>query len=121
MFRCGSGGNEHISGHRVRVGQVRLASGDDHERQDGSRTAGVGGSDAHGRGAESVHGAGQHIPIDGSAHNFGFMETTDFKNFHDLGHFGEGTMKREGFAEQKHGAVTQITEEEAAKLERFWK
>ena len=54
-------------------------------------------------------------------HNFGFMETTDFKKFHDLGHFGEGTMKREGFAEQKHGAVTQITEEEAAKLERFWK
>lgn len=54
-------------------------------------------------------------------HNFGFMETADFKKFHDLGHFGEGTMKREGFAEQKHGAVTQITEEEAEKLERFWK
>lgn len=54
-------------------------------------------------------------------HNFGFMETTDFKTFKHLGRFGEGGTHRDGFSEQKHGAVTQITEEEAQRLEDFWK
>lgn len=54
-------------------------------------------------------------------HNFGFMETTDFQTFRHLGRFDEGMMKRTNFAEQKHGAVTQITEEEAQRLENYWK
>lgn len=54
-------------------------------------------------------------------HNFGFMETTDFKTFRHLGHLGDGATKREGFSEQKHGAVIQITEEEAHLLENYWK
>lgn len=54
-------------------------------------------------------------------HNFGFMETTDFKTFHPLGHFGDGPTTRANFSEQKHGAVTQITEEEAVRLESYWK
>ena len=53
-------------------------------------------------------------------HNFGFMETTDFKTFRHLGHFGDGPTRREGFSEQKHGAVTQITAEEADRLEAYW-
>ncbi|MBR2184408.1 MAG: glycoside hydrolase family 43 protein [Prevotella sp.] len=53
-------------------------------------------------------------------HNFGFLETTDFKTFKNLGHFGDGPTKRDGFAEQKHGAVTHITEEEAKRLEDYW-
>ena len=53
-------------------------------------------------------------------HNFGFMETTDFKTFRPLGHLGEGETSREGFSEQKHGAVTQITEADARRLEAFW-
>lgn len=53
-------------------------------------------------------------------HNFGFMETTDFKTFRHLGHFGDGPTKRANFSEQKHGAVTPITEEEANKLEEYW-
>lgn len=54
-------------------------------------------------------------------HNFGFMETTDFKTFRHLGHFGDGPTKRANFSEQKHGAVTQITEAEAQRLEEYWK
>lgn len=46
--------------------------------------------------------------------------TTDFKTFRHLGHFGEGETTREGFSEQKHGAVTHITEEEAQRLENYW-
>ncbi len=53
-------------------------------------------------------------------HNFGFMETTDFKTFRHLGHFGDGPTRRSNFSEQKHGAVTHITEEEAQRLETFW-
>lgn len=53
--------------------------------------------------------------------NFGFMETTDFKTFRHLGHFGDGPTKRANFSEQKHGAVTQITEAEAQRLEEYWK
>ena len=54
-------------------------------------------------------------------HNFGFMETTDFKTFRHLGHFGDGPTKRANFSEQKHGAVTAITEQEAERLEDYWK
>jgi hypothetical protein len=54
-------------------------------------------------------------------HNFGFMETTDFKTFRHIGRFGEGATTREGFSEQKHGAVTHITEEDAQRLENYWK
>ncbi len=54
-------------------------------------------------------------------HNFGFVETTDFKTFTDLKHFDEGVMKRTNFAEQKHGAVTWLTKKEARKLEKHFK
>ena len=53
-------------------------------------------------------------------HNFGFMETTDFQTFHHIGRFGDGKTQRFGFSEQKHGAVTHITEEDAERLERYW-
>lgn len=51
-------------------------------------------------------------------HNFGFVETTDFKTFRPLGHFNEGTMFATNFDQPKHGAVVQITEEEAKRLEK---
>ncbi len=50
-------------------------------------------------------------------HNFGFMETEDFVNFTDLGHFNEGPMKTTNFTSPKHGAVVHITSEEAKRLE----
>lgn len=53
-------------------------------------------------------------------HNFGFAETTDWKHFTDLGHFGEGVMRRTNFQEQKHGAVCWLTRKEARRLERYW-
>ena len=53
-------------------------------------------------------------------HNFGFAETTDFKTFHDLGHFDKGSLTRPNFSEQKHGAVCWLTKKEAARLERYW-
>lgn len=53
-----------------------------------------------------------------SPHNFGFVETTDFKHFNYLGRFDRGPMRREGFSEQKHGAVVWLTKEEAQKLEK---
>ncbi len=54
-------------------------------------------------------------------HNFGFCETTDFKEFKDLGHFNKGVMKIEDVVSPKHGAIIQITKEEAARLEKYWK
>ena len=54
-------------------------------------------------------------------HNFGFAETTDFKNFTHLGHFNEGVMKAVNFQSPKHGSVIQITKEEATRLENYWK
>ena len=54
-------------------------------------------------------------------HNFGFSETSDFKNFTDLGHFNEGVMKTTNFSSPKHGAVIHITGEEAQELENYWK
>lgn len=54
-------------------------------------------------------------------HNFGFMETTDFKNFRHLGRFNEGEMRCTNFSSPKHGAVISISDEEATKLEEYWK
>lgn len=53
-------------------------------------------------------------------HNFGFCETTDFIHFTPLGRFNEGMMKAVNFKSPKHGAVIQITEEEAKRLENYW-
>lgn len=51
-------------------------------------------------------------------HNFGFCETTDFKTFKGLGHFNEGVMKTTNFSSPKHGAIIQITAEEADRIEK---
>lgn len=51
-------------------------------------------------------------------HNFGFVETTDFKTFTPLGRFNEGVMKAENFQSPKHGSVIHITREEAERLEK---
>ncbi len=53
-------------------------------------------------------------------HNFGFCETSDFINFKDLGHFNEGVMKTTNYSSPKHGAVIQITKDEALKLANYW-
>lgn len=53
-------------------------------------------------------------------HNFGFCETSDFKTFTSLGHFNEGVMKITNFTSPKHGAIIQITKEEANCLEKHW-
>ncbi|MDN3596727.1 glycoside hydrolase family 43 protein [Zunongwangia endophytica] len=53
-------------------------------------------------------------------HNFGFLETTDFKNFKDLGHFNEGVMKATNFSSPKHGAVIHLTKSEAENLAAYW-
>lgn len=53
-------------------------------------------------------------------HNFGFSETSDFVNFTNLKHFNEGVMKATNFAEPKHGAVIQLTEDEARRLAKHW-
>ena len=54
-------------------------------------------------------------------HNFGFVETTDFKTFTPLGRFNEGVMKATNFVSPKHGSVIQITKKEAKRLEKYWK
>ena len=59
-------------------------------------------------------------------HNFGFVETTDFKTFTPLGRFGEGKMKLttgrsdQQFVSPKHGSVIHITKAEAKRLENYW-
>ena len=55
-------------------------------------------------------------------HNFGFLETTDFKTFTPLGYFDDPDcpMKRTNFSEQKHGAVVQVTKSELKKLISHW-
>ena len=53
-------------------------------------------------------------------HNFGFGETSDFKSFENLGHFNEGVMKTANFASPKHGAVIQVTKNEAQRLQDYW-
>lgn len=53
-------------------------------------------------------------------HNFGFSETSDFTNFKNLGHFNEGVMKTTNFESPKHGAIIQLTKEEADRLAKHW-
>lgn len=53
-------------------------------------------------------------------HNFGFIETSDFSTFTNLGHFNEGVMKSTNYKSPKHGAVVHLTEEEAVKLAKHW-
>lgn len=53
-------------------------------------------------------------------HNFGFVETSNFDTFTNLGHFNEGVMKTTNFSSPKHGAVVHLTAEEADRLERYW-
>ena len=53
-------------------------------------------------------------------HNFGFVETTDFKTFKPLGRFNEGVMKAANFSSPKHGSVIHITKAEAKRLENYW-
>ena len=53
-------------------------------------------------------------------HNFGFCETTDFVTFKNLRHFNEGVMKTTNFTSPKHGAVIQLTKNEAKKLADHW-
>lgn len=52
---------------------------------------------------------------------FGFVETTDFKTYKDLGEFNNGKMRMLNFYSPKHGAIVQITGEEADRLEKYWK
>lgn len=55
-------------------------------------------------------------------HNFGFVETSDFRTFTPIGHFGEEgcPLQRLNFSEQKHGAVTHLTVKEAKAIEAYW-
>jgi len=53
-------------------------------------------------------------------HNFGFCETSDFITFKDIGHFNDGVMKITNFTSPKHGAIIQITTDEANRLEQYW-
>lgn len=53
-------------------------------------------------------------------HNFGFVETSDFVHFKNLGRFNEGVMKTTNFRSPKHGAVIHLTKEEADRLEDYW-
>ena len=53
-------------------------------------------------------------------HNFGFVETSDFKTFKPLGRFNEGVMKATNFVSPKHGSVIHITKAEAKRLESYW-
>ncbi|MDE6339810.1 MAG: glycoside hydrolase family 43 protein [Muribaculaceae bacterium] len=53
-------------------------------------------------------------------HNFGFVETTDFRTFIPIGHFNDGPMRTTNFSSPKHGAVIHITKEEADRLENHF-
>lgn len=53
-------------------------------------------------------------------HNFGFMETSDFETFTDLGHFNERVMKTINVKVPKHGAVVHLTKKEAKRLAKHW-
>lgn len=53
-------------------------------------------------------------------HNFGFLETIDFENFKNLGHFNEGVMKATNFTSPKHGAVIHLSQKEAENLAGHW-
>ncbi|MBP5586331.1 MAG: hypothetical protein J6Y92_08270, partial [Lentisphaeria bacterium] len=45
-----------------------------------------------------------------------FSETTDFREFTNLGRFNQGVMKTTNFTGAKHGAVIVLTKEEAKKF-----
>ena len=51
---------------------------------------------------------------------FGFVQTSDFESYTPLGIFNGEKMRALNFASPKHGAVVQISAEEAAALERRW-
>ncbi len=51
---------------------------------------------------------------------FGFVETTDFNSYKSLGIFNKGEMRTLNFESPKHGAIVQITAEEAENLEKYW-
>lgn len=53
-------------------------------------------------------------------HNFGFIETSDFDTFNNLGRFNEGIMKTTNFKAPKHGAIVHLTENEAKLLCEKW-
>lgn len=53
-------------------------------------------------------------------HNFGFSETSDFKNFTNLGRFNEGVMKATNFSSPKHASFIHLTEKEAQRLADHW-
>ena len=53
-------------------------------------------------------------------HNFGFIETSDFVNFQNLGQFNEGVMKTTNFTSPKHGAIIPVTRDEAERLTKYW-
>lgn len=53
-------------------------------------------------------------------HNFGFSETSDFKNYKHLGYFNQGVMKSTNFTSPKHGAVIHLTKQEADHLADHW-
>ena len=53
-------------------------------------------------------------------HNFGFVETSDFKTFKPLGRFNEGVMKATNFVSPKHGSVIRISRKEAQRLVNYW-
>ncbi len=54
-------------------------------------------------------------------HNFGFAETTDFKNYTNIGELSEGVMTAPNFDSPKHGAIVPITETERRRLEMKWR
>lgn len=56
-----------------------------------------------------------------SPHNFGFVETTDFRHFTPLGRFNEGPMRATNFQVQKHGAVITIPHADAERLRNYWR
>ncbi len=55
-------------------------------------------------------------------HNFGFVETKDFKEWKPIGYFNDrgSPMKREGFSEQKHGAIVEAPAGLAHAMERHF-
>ena len=53
-------------------------------------------------------------------HNFGFVETTDFKTFTPLGRLNEGVMKANNFVSPKHGSIIPIKLSEAKRLEEYY-
>ncbi|MFV0564887.1 MAG: glycoside hydrolase family 43 protein [Flavobacteriaceae bacterium] len=53
-------------------------------------------------------------------HNFGFVETSDFKTFTSIGHFNQGEMKTTNFTSPKHGAIIPLTKKETKRLVEYW-